>query len=92
MWSPRRNLGAVFHANALWVMGGRSRSFTDIDREDSVGGILGPPLESDLLQSKYREPSLPMNDVWTSLDYGLSWSLVTPGCKAPQLDQILAVR
>ena len=91
IWGPRRNLGAVFHNGALWVLGGRARGLKELDREDSVGGIIGPRIKSDLLQSKVHEPSALMNDVWTSTDYGKSWQLVTPGCKAPQLDLIMAV-
>jgi len=73
------------------VLGGRSRALHEVKREGSVGGVLGPRVSSDLLQSKTFEPSHLMNDVWKSTDQGATWTLVTPGCKAPQLNVILEV-
>jgi hypothetical protein len=91
MWSPRRHHASVYFKGSLYVMGGRAREYVVLPEERSVGGIIGPRVkdvpyvgENQLQKfSTKREASIYKSDVWKSND-GLSWTLVTPGCKAPQ--------
>lgn len=90
MWSPRRNHRSVTIDNRIFVLGGRAREIVDIPRERTVGGILFPRTETDPFYSTWREPSVLKNDVWASDDEGATWFLVTPGCHAPQEEDVLA--
>ena len=91
MWSPRRHHAAVYFDGNIYVMGGRAREYVVLPEERSVGGIIGPRVqdvpqvgENELQKfTSRREASVYKSDVWRSSD-GLSWTLVTPGCKAPQ--------
>ena len=72
-------------------MGGRAREYVELSEIRSVGGIIGPrvkdvPYVGENQLQKFttqREASVYKSDVWRSAD-GLTWTLVTPGCKAPQ--------
>ena len=96
LWSPRRHHAAVYMNEYIYVMGGRAREFVDYKRERSIGGIEGPHvngvpniIENRLIKVRdAREAAVYKNDVWKSKN-GLDWTLVTPGCKAPQ-DLLLA--
>ncbi len=91
MWSPRRHHASVFFKGELYVMGGRAREYVELAENRSVGGIIGPrvkdvPYVGENQLQKFttqREASVYKSDVWRSAD-GLTWTLVTPGCKAPQ--------
>jgi len=95
MWSPRRNHAGLYFNGYLWVFGGRAREFVDLPEERSVGGIFQPrvqdiPQEVGNEHQSYttqREASVLKSDVWKSVD-GMKWTLVTPGCRAPQLSLI----
>jgi hypothetical protein len=89
MWSPRRNLGAAHLRGVLYVMGGRARDLTPLAKDRMVGGVVGGELAEDAFYSNRREPAVLLNDVWKSVDYGATWTLVTAGCKAPQEDLLL---
>jgi hypothetical protein len=90
-WSPRRNFAGVYFRNQIFVMGGRAREFLELSEAQSIGGIIGPRVEdiptaqqnAQQLYTTQREKIVLKNDVWSSYD-GISWTLVTPGCKAPQ--------
>ena len=94
-WSPRRHHGAVYFKNYIYLMGGRAREFVILPEERAVSGILDPRVKEipfigeNKLQrfTTRREASVPKNDVWKSRD-GIAWSLVTPGCKAPQYNLV----
>ena len=90
MWSPRRNLGAAHLHGVLYILGGKARTNADMGRDHEMGGVVGNFIQNDKFYSNAREPSVLLNDVWKSNDWGFTWTLVTAGCKAPQLDQILA--
>lgn len=90
MWSPRRNHRAITVDTRIFVLGGRAREIADIPRDRTVGGILSPRVGNDPFYSMWREPSVLKNDVWASDDEGGTWFLVTPGCHAPQVDDVLA--
>lgn len=90
MWSPRRNHRATTLDERIFVLGGRAREIADIPRERTVGGILDPRIETDPFYSTWREPSVLKNDVWASDDMGGTWTLVNPGCQAPQAEDVLA--
>jgi hypothetical protein len=91
MWSPRRHHASVMFNGFIWVLGGRARELVDFSEDESVGGIIGPHVKDvdtginaqlQLLTTQ-REASIAKSDVWKSAD-GVKWTLVTPGCKAPQ--------
>lgn len=89
-WSPRRHAAGVYFNGYMWVMGGRAREFVALAHKESIGGIIGPrvgeiPVEENPLQeyTTQRENIVLKSDVWRSAD-GISWELVSPGCKAPQ--------
>ena len=72
-------------------MGGRARELMEFAESQSVGGIIGPRVK-DVDQgaasaaqylTTQREASVAKSDVWKSAD-GVHWTLVTPGCRAPQ--------
>ena len=103
-WSPRRHHAALYFNGLLWVFGGRAREFIDLPEIRSVGGILNPryqdiPRKSstgvaiNLKQrfTKQREASVYKSDVWNSVD-GISWTLVTPGCRHGVNQQNLVAR
>lgn len=90
MWSPRRNHRAVTIDERMFVLGGRAREIADISRDRTVGGVLDPRIETDPFYSTWREPSVLKNDVWASDDEGGTWTLVNPGCHAPQIEDVLA--
>jgi hypothetical protein len=75
----------------LFVMGGRAREFVEYSESKAIGGIIGPrvqdPENPNLLFSTHREASILKNDVWRSVD-GSNWQLVTPGCRAPQVELV----
>ena len=88
MWSPRRHHTGLYFNGFLWVFGGRAREFIELPEIRSVGGILHPRVE-DIPRTAanrkqrfttQREASVYKSDVWKSAD-GLSWTLVTPGCR-----------
>ena len=95
-WSPRRNHAAVFFNGYMYIMGGRCREFEELTEDRSVGGVIGPRVKDvpDTLDNKalkftaVREASTVRNDVWRSQD-GITWNLVTPGCKAPQSELLV---
>ena len=98
-WSPRRNLGATYLNGYLWVMGGRARELARLPEEDSIGGIMTPRI-NDISRERFgvnfdqrftsqREVSTYKSDVWKSRD-GETWELVTPGCRAPQINLVAA--
>ena len=89
MWSPRRNHRAVTVGVRMFVLGGRAREVADIARDRTEGGILYPRVENDPFHSSWREPSVLKNDVWASDDKGSTWFLVSPGCHAPQAEDLL---
>ena len=91
MWSPRRHHASVLFNGYIYVMGGRARELVEYSENRTIGGIIGPRVndvdsgvaaEMQYLTTQ-REASIPKSDVWKSVD-GIHWSLVTPGCKAPQ--------
>eukprot|EP00606_Chrysophyceae_sp_TOSAG23-5_P001461 GSChrysophyteH2.ASY1.ANO1.245.1 assembled CDS len=94
-WSPRRHHAAVYFNNYIYVMGGRAREFKVMSEERSIGGVIGPrageiPFVGENRLQRFttkREASVYKNDVWKSRD-GIAWSLVTPGCRAPQFSLI----
>lgn len=90
MWSPRRNHRGVTVNGRIFVLGGRAREMADISRDRTVGGILSPRIENDPFYSDWHEPSVLKNDVWASDDDGRTWFLVSPGCHAPQEEDVLA--
>ena len=63
----------------------------EFPESQSVGGIIGPrvkdvdkgPAAIAQYLTTQREASLAKSDVWKSSD-GVHWTLVTPGCRAPQ--------
>ena len=71
----------------LFVMGGRARELINFRKEHSVGGIsptrVKDPKNPSLLYSTQREGTVLKSDVWRS-ENGRDWTLVTPGCEAPQ--------
>ena len=92
-WSPRRFHKGVVFKGSLYVMGGRARESVEMGNLRHIGGIVGP-IVGDIVQGKdganydqlftnLREASVYKSDVWKS-DDGKAWTLVTPGCKAPQ--------
>jgi hypothetical protein len=94
-WSPRRHHAALFFNGYIWVMGGRAREFVDLAEERSVGinsikaHVKDPPrvgLARQIPFTTQREAVVLKSDVWRSLD-GMSWELVTPGCKSSTFDQ-----
>lgn len=96
-WSPRRNLGATYLNGYLWVMGGRARELARLPEENSIGGIKTPRIR-DINRDNFgvnfnqrftnqREVSVYKSDVWKSRD-GETWELVTPGCRAPQINLV----
>ena len=88
MWSPRRHHAGVYFNGLIWVIGGRAREFVELPEYRSVGGILDPRIQdvprtlenAGQLFTTQREASVYKSDVWSSPD-GLSWTLVTPGCR-----------
>ena len=96
-WSPRRNLGATYLNGYLWVMGGRARELARLPEDDAIGGIMTPRVKDinrdtfgvnfDQRFTTQREVSTYKSDVWRSRD-GETWELVTPGCRAPQINLI----
>lgn len=96
-WSPRRFHAGVFFKNYLWVLGGRARECVELPEIRSVGGIFNPRVGDiqrlsdgrnfDQQFTNQREASVYKSDVWRSRD-GRTWELVTPGCKAPQLNLV----
>lgn len=94
-WSPRRHHGAVYFNGYIYLMGGRAREFQVLTEERSISGIIGPRIKEipfvgeNKLQrfTTKRETSLSKSDVWKSRD-GITWNLVTPGCKAPQYNLV----
>ncbi|CAM9616448.1 unnamed protein product, partial [Laminaria digitata] len=90
MWSPRRNHRAVTLNERIIVLGGRAREISDMSRDRTVGGILSPRIETGPFYSTWREPSFLKNDVWASDDEGSTWTLINPGCHAPQAEDVLA--
>ncbi|KAJ1444116.1 hypothetical protein B484DRAFT_388979 [Ochromonadaceae sp. CCMP2298] len=90
-WSPRRHHAGVHFKGFLWVLGGRAREFVYLPEERAIGGIVGPKVENipDVPANKQqrfstqREAVVVKSDVWKSAD-GIKWTLVTPGCKAPE--------
>jgi len=80
-FSPRRNHGMVISEGRLYVMGGRSRSFQEMDAETEMhGGITG-------YEGGTRENIHLMSDVWSSED-GKTWTLENAGCWVAQPDLI----
>ena len=98
-WSPRRNLGATYLNGYIWVMGGRARELARLPEEDAIGGIMTARVQDiprdtfgvnfDQRFTTQREVSSYKSDVWRSRD-GESWELVTPGCRAPQINLVAA--
>ena len=96
-FSPRRHHAGVFFKGYLYVMGGRAREFVQLSEDRSIGGIMGPIVQDaprvglnvDQKMTTQREAIVVKSDVWRSLD-GVSWELVTPGCKAPQASLLAA--
>ena len=74
-WGARRDAAAIGYGRLIFVIGGRSRSMTDIPVSETIGGIH----EDKRPKGFIREKSVLMNDVWSSGD-GLNWKLETPGC------------
>lgn len=91
MWSPRRHHGAISFKGYMYVLGGRARELVEFSEYESIGGIIGArvkDVDTGLAASQQRlttqrEASVVKSDVWRSQD-GVHWTLVTPGCKAPQ--------
>ena len=74
----------------LYVMGGRAREYTTIADDRMVGGVVGPRVRTEIDRITTREENILKNDVWISEDgLGVSWKLVNPGCRAPQMDILL---
>jgi hypothetical protein len=96
-WSPRRHHSGVFFKGYLWVLGGRARESVELPRSRMVGGVIDPLVEDvggttknvEQRFTNLREASVLKSDVWRSQD-GRTWELVTPGCKAPQLNLVAA--
>jgi hypothetical protein len=95
-WSPRRFAQALFFKDYIWVMGGRARESVQLPESRSVGGIFNPkvedvtsPIANEQKFTNHREASVLKSDVWKSRD-GVTWELVTPGCKSPQKDLVAA--
>jgi len=90
-FSPRRHHAGVFFKGYLYVLGGRAREFVQLAEDRSIGGIMGPRVQDaprvglnvDQKMTSQREAIVVKSDVWRSLD-GVSWELVTAGCRAPQ--------
>ncbi|KAG5190744.1 hypothetical protein JKP88DRAFT_352587 [Tribonema minus] len=90
MWSPRRGHQVVIMGKDMYVLGGRARALEDLSRDATVGGVAGQRVAPDPFETSWREVSRPMNDVWVSHNFGVSWALVTRGCRAPQEELVLA--
>ncbi|KAL0586693.1 hypothetical protein ABG067_003681 [Albugo candida] len=84
MFSPRRNFAAVVFKDELFILGGRARDHRPLPQDQLRGGVR--TLRSD--RHRWREYAVLKNDVWKSKDNGVTWKLVTPGCKAPQANLV----
>ena len=83
-WAPRRNHEAVYWKKKVWVLGGRARSFEDIPEDETVGGIggrIGAAGAPSSFQSRWREKTRLVNDVWSMSPLTKEWVLVNPGCR-----------
>lgn len=81
-WTPRRNHAAttlyVSGGPYLVVLGGRAQSLVTSPGSGWInGGVIG-----GVPSNYYRQPSILMNDVWTSRD-GEIWTLRSVGCFVP---------
>ncbi|CAM9660041.1 unnamed protein product, partial [Phaeothamnion confervicola] len=91
MWAPRRDHCAAVINNVVYVLGGRARELQDYSRARAVGGAAASArVAPDPFHANWREASVLKNDVWASNDAGASWTLITPGCRDPQRDLVLA--
>ena len=86
----------------LFVLGGRSRVFSDFPKvrisvkkrlaqlcqNQMVGGYQGLHYSNDPFYRSNRAEEDLRNDVWMSYDDGRSWILINPGCKDAQEDYI----
>ena len=79
-WGPRRDAAAIGFGRLMFVIGGRSRSMTDLPAAEAIGSIAG----DERPQGFVREKSSLMNDVWSSPN-GQEWTLVTPGCRGDHM-------
>ena len=77
-WSPRRGAAAVAIVKAtgeppaVFMLGGRAVSFENV--EGAQGGAAWGQADTK------HSPSRLMNDVWVSLDSGLTWDFANAGC------------
>lgn len=90
MWSPRRGLGAAWANEKIFVIGGQSMEYGRIDDLRLIGG-LGGQKRIETVQDHFtvHEDLVLKNDIWSSDDRGVSWKLVSPGCKDPQEDVLM---
>ena len=79
-WGPRRDAAAIGFGRLMFVIGGRSRSMTDLPASEAIGSIEGDERPKGFI----REKSSLMNDVWSSPN-GQEWTLVTPGCRVDHM-------
>lgn len=91
MWSPRRGHASAVVANdKIFVIGGQAREYARIEDSRLVGGLDDQRrVETMREHSTIREDLVLKNDVWSSSDGGVTWELVSPGCKDPQEDVLM---
>ena len=81
-WGARRDAAAIGFGRLIYVIGGRSRSMSDMPVSETIGGIEDDKRPEGFL----REKSPLMNDVWSSPD-GQNWKLETPGCQIDHMQE-----
>ncbi|KAJ1457952.1 hypothetical protein M885DRAFT_480910 [Pelagophyceae sp. CCMP2097] len=101
-FSARRMHQVAIYGDMIFVIGGRAREGQPLSSDRLVGGLVGSPNKESEFESRInvaaaavdgvrREPSMRQanvlkNDVWSSTDWGSTWTLQQPGCHSNQLE------